>query len=98
MSSRIKNPNNQIARIIYLSELDTMKKILNLAEFKFDRRTKEYQYFKSQIMDNFYNNLNKLFKELEQLNLIQKSTCKHSVRGGYKACLCGGSGYINKEK
>ncbi len=85
----------QIARDIYLSSLDTMKKVLDLMSFKIDRRTKDFQYARSQIMDITYNNLNKLFRKLEQKGLIKKSKCRHSVRGGYKNCLCGGSGYCN---
>ena len=92
------NKTNQIARNIYLSSLDTMKKILDLASFKFDKRTSEYKYFKSQIMDATYNNLTKLFEILKKEGLIQKSDCGHSVRGGYKDCQCGGSGWINKDK
>ena len=90
--------NNQIAKNIYLSALDTMKKILDLISFKMDKRTNDFKYAKSRIMDITYNNLNKLFKDLEKEGLIQKSKCEHSVRGGYKTCPCGGSGFCNIEK
>jgi len=87
----------QVAKNIYLQTLDTMKKVLDLIGFKMDKRTADFKYAKSQVMDYFYNNLNKLFKKLEQEGLIKKSNCGHSVRGGYKNCSCGGSGYTNSK-
>lgn len=90
--------NKQIARNIYLSTLDTAKKVLDLLGFKLDKRTKDFSYARSQVFDYFYNNLKKLFIQLEKDGLIQKSKCGHSVRGGYKACSCGGSGFVNVEK
>ncbi len=85
----------QLAKNIYLEELSIMKKILDLAEFKFDKRTKEYKYFKSQIMDATYNGLKKLFKKLEEEKISKKCPCGTNVRKGYKKCSCGGSGYVN---
>ncbi len=88
----------QLPKSIYLEQLGVMKQILNLAEFKFDKRTKEYLYFKSQVMDNFYNGLKKLFKKLTEEKMIEKCKCGTNVRHGYKQCLCGGSGFINKQE
>ena len=85
----------QIAREIYLKAMETMKKTLDLIEFKFDCRTKEFKYFKSEIMENTYNNLRKLFKYLEDAKIIEKCPKSHNLRQGYKPCSCGGSGYIN---
>ena len=73
-----------------------MKKILDLASFKFDKRTSEFKYFKSQIMDATYNGLKKLFAKLEQEKIIKKCSCGANVRKGYKKCECGGSGYCNE--
>ena len=88
----------QLARAIYLGQLAIMKKILDLAEFKFDKRTKEYKYFKSQIMDATYNGLKKLFEKLEQEKIVKKCSCGTNPRKGYRNCQCGGSGWINHEK
>ena len=88
----------QLPKSIYLEQLGVMKQILNLAEFKFDKRTKEYLYFKSQVMDNFYNGLKNLFKKLEEEKIIEKCKCGNNVRHGYKQCSCGGSGFINKQE
>jgi len=85
----------QLAREIYLKNLDIMKKTLDLLSFKFDCRTKEFKYFKSQVMDFTYNNLKKLFKHLESNKIIKKCSCGTNVRRGYSSCKCGGSGYIN---
>lgn len=91
------NNKIQIARIIYLDTLDTMKRVLDLLGFKLDKRTKDFSYAKSQVMDYFYNNLKKLFRKLEQEQIIKKSDCGHKLRKGYRSCPCGGSGYINVE-
>ena len=85
----------QIAREIYLKAMETMKKTLDLIEFKFDKRTKEFKYFKSQIMENTYENLRKLFKYFEDNKMIEKCPKNHNLRQGWKNCDCGGSGYIN---
>ena len=85
----------QISREIFLKSMDTMKKTLDLIEFKFDKRTKEFKYFKSQIMNSTYDNLRKLFKFLEDNKIIEKCPHNHNLRQGFKNCSCGGSGYIN---
>ena len=87
----------QIAGTIYLEQMGVMKQILSLAEFKFDKRTKEYLYFKSQVMDNFYNGLKKLFKKLEEQKMIKRCSCNTNVRKGYRNCSCKGSGFINND-
>jgi len=87
----------QLARSIYLEQLAIMKKLLDLMAFKMDRRTKDYEYTKSQIMNYTYEGLNKLFKKLEEEKTIEKCSCGTNVRKGFRKCLCGGSGYINKE-
>jgi len=87
----------QLAKAIYLEQLTTMKKLLDLMAFKMDKRTKDFEYTKSQIMDYTYEGLNKLFKKLEEEKIITKCSCNTNVRKGYRKCLCGGSGWINKE-
>jgi len=89
----------QVARLIFLNSLSTMKKLLDLMAFKLDKRTVDYKYIKSQIMDFTYNNLLKLFKSLTDENIITKCECGHSLRKGYSSCpKCGGCGFRNKEK
>jgi len=87
----------QIAAQIYLKSMDTMKKILDLVGFRLDKKSKEFTYAKESIMDYTYNNLNKLFKDLEKTGLIKKCSCgRNSLRKGYSNCSnCHGSGYEN---
>jgi len=87
----------QIAREIFLKSLNTMKKILDLVEFKFDKRTKEFRYFRQEIMNNTYENLYKLFKTLKDNKILENCPCGAKLRQGYKVCIdCGGSGFRNK--
>ena len=88
----------QIAKETYLRSLKVMKKTLDLLSFKFDKRTTEYKYAKSQVMDYFFDELRKTFKYLADLGIIEKCPCGTNVRRGYKNCICGGSGYVNKKK
>lgn len=85
----------QIARNIFLTNLDTMKKILSLLEFKMGKKSNEYLYAKQQIMSFFYDNLKKQFKQLEAEKIIKRCPNKCNLKQGYSDCLCGGSGYIN---
>ena len=85
----------QIGRLIFLECLDNMKKILDLIAFKTDEKSKEYQYYKKEIMNNTYKSLKKIFKELEKDKITEKCPKNCSLRKGYSKCLCGGSGWIN---
>lgn len=87
----------QLARCLYLDQLETMKKLLDLVGFKFDRRTAEFKYLKSQIMDYIYGGLKKQFQKLENEGIIQPCKCGTNVRKGYSKCICGGSGFCNAE-
>jgi len=89
----------QIAKQIFLMTLTIMKSTLSLLEFKLGKTTEDYIYAKKQVMDSTYNNLKKLFKQLQEENIIEKCSCKANLRKGYKPCdLCGGSGFCNKNK
>ena len=88
----------EIAREIFLSALDTMKKDLDLLEFGMDMKPEKFKYVKNQIMNNVYSNLKKLFKQLENSKLITECECKHSLRNGYSKCPnCSGCGFKNFE-
>ena len=67
--------NLQIAREIYLKQLDTMKKVLDLIAFKMDKRTNDFKYARSQVMNYTYENLKKLFKHLIDEKIIEKCEC-----------------------
>lgn len=88
----------QITKQIFLKQLEIMKKVLNLAEFKLGKG-EDFDFFREQIMDYFYNNLYKLFKTLETNKIVERCDCKSSMRKGYQDCeKCAGSGYKNREK
>ena len=89
--------NIEIAKTIFLLNLDIMKKQLDLMAFKFGKNSEEFIYLKKQIMDYHYNAILKLFKDLEKEKKIKRCHCKASVRSGYSKCECGGSGYLNNE-
>lgn len=91
-------PKIQIAKQIFLSNLQTMKSTLNLIAFKVDKKSEIYTYYKQEIMSYTYRNLKKLFKQLEENNIIQRCECKANLKQGYKTCpSCGGSGFCNKK-
>ncbi len=87
----------QIAGIIFLASLSSMKKTLDLLEFKLGKDSSEFKYMKKNIMDNTYRSLQKLFKQLTEAKMIKKCLCGTSLRTGFKKCDCKGSGYINLE-
>ena len=84
-----------IARTIYLTQLNILKKILDLLEFKFGKDSETFKFLKKQIFDAFYLDTIKLFKNLEQKRLIKRCPKQCSIRQGYTDCECSGSGYIN---
>ncbi len=91
--------NLQITRLIFEMTRTIMKSTLSLLEFKLGKKTEDYIYAKKQIMDITYNGLKKLFKQLQEVDIIEKCSCGANLRKGYKACdLCGGSGFCNKNK
>jgi len=78
-----------------------MKFTLDLEEQKYPERGRQddrYKFFKKQLMSNTYENLRALFKNLEELNLIQETSYPEDVKDGYKPTSSGGSGYMNTEQ
>jgi len=87
----------QLAKIIFLSSLSMMKKILDLIAFKVDIKSADYKYYKKEIMNYVYTGLKKLFDQLSDEKIIIKCECKSKIRQGYKPCsLCNGAGFKNK--
>jgi len=85
----------QIAKEIFLKSLNIMKKTLDLGEVLFDMRTKQFKYFRAQVMEITYTDLKKLFKYFSDEKILKKCPEKCNLRKGYSKCLCGGSGFIN---
>ena len=85
-----------LAEKIFLSQLDIMKSILDLGEYKFGTDKAAYKYFKKSVMDNFYSKLQKFFIELEKENILKRCACKSNMRNGYTDCkACHGAGYVD---
>jgi len=83
-----------IAEQLFLTSLNIMKSVLDLAEFKFGKDSEDFKYFKKQIMNVTYSNLQETFRKLELDNEIEKCECKANLRHGYTDCKnCHGSGY-----
>lgn len=88
----------QIAKAIFHKNLSIMKKILDLGEFKLGKKSDDFKYYKKQVMDFFYKDLKKLFKQFEDEKILKRCVKKCSLRKGYSDCECGGSGYINEKQ
>ena len=89
----------QIAREIFLNNLQTMKSILDLIAFKVDKKSEIYLFYKKEIMSYTYNNLKSLFRKMVEEKISEKCFCGANLKQGYKKCpLCGGCGFCNKKK
>ena len=86
-----------IAKEIYLSHLSTIKRILDLIEFKEGKDSEKFKYLKKQLFDYFYSDIRKLFTKLESEKIIKRCPKNCSMRHGYTKCECFGSGFINFE-
>jgi hypothetical protein len=89
--------NSEVLKEIFWLCLGIMKNILSLAEFKLGKNTDDYKYFKKEVMDYFYNGLNKFYENLVKKSILKKCVCGAKLRHGYSPCKdCGGSGYTVK--
>ena len=81
----------------YLVTLDIMKRYLDLAEFKFDKKSNEFKFMKKQIMNIVYGSLKVFYQMLVKKDLAERCSCKANLRQGYTKCeFCSGCGYIEK--
>ncbi len=92
--------DTELARAIYLKTLTTMKFTLDMEEQKYPERGRnddKYRFFKKHLMRETYDNLRKLFENLDSLGLIQPTDYNEDVKDGYKSSPSGGSGYVNTD-
>lgn len=88
----------QLAKLIFLTVLSILKKVLDLLSFKIGKESEDYKYMREQIFDYFYRQTKNLFKQLETNKILKRCSCSANLRKGYQDCEnCGGSGYINFE-
>ena len=93
----MKKKNSELAKTIFLNNLSTTKKLLDLLEFKLGKESGEFKYLKKEVFNYAYEGLKKIFKQLESEKIITRCPNKCSLRKGYSDCKynCGGSGWIN---
>ena len=91
----MKKKNSELAKTIFLNNLSTTKKLLDLLEFKLGKESSEFKYLKKEVFNYAYEGLKKIFKQLESEKIIKKCPNKCNLRQGFKKCECGGSGYLN---
>ena len=91
--------DGQLAKSIYLRNMEAMKQVLDLGEFKLGGRDAiDYKYFKRVVMDQFYVPMVDIFMALAKKGILSKCGCGTTVRRGYKDCsLCSGAGFCNSD-
>ena len=88
----------QICKTIFLTNLSITKKILDLLQYKFGKESDDFKYLRKSMFDYVYDSLKKLFKQLEDNEIVEKCSCDNKIRNGYSPCLeCAGCGYRNKK-
>lgn len=89
----------QIAKYLYWKHKQSMKEILRMGEFKYgSRKSDGYKHYRKKVMETFYSQLNQIFGLYEEIGLIQRCGCGHTLdsRDGYQPCQnCAGCGYRN---
>lgn len=92
--------DKEIAKKIYHSALKTMKFTLEMEEYGYKdqgRNDPRYKHFKKMLMQETYDNLRKLFSELEELDIICKTEDEEDLKQGWRDSASGGSSFINTE-
>lgn len=93
----------QIAGSIFIEAMTSLKNLLKQAEDRYDGNTESqgYKWYKSFVMDQVYQMLEKQLSMLEKDSLVKECGCGASVknRNGWKPCVrCNGSGYTNTDE
>ena len=88
---------DMITGTIYQETLGAMKRILDLGEFKIgDSNSKDFAYFKREVMDSTYTSLLNMFRQMEEDGLVKECPhCNSDLRKGWRSCACRGSGFIS---
>jgi hypothetical protein len=87
-----------IAKGIFEMNLDIMKRILSLGEFKFGKDTDQFKFYKQETMNAVYEGTKKFFLKGVKEDAFEPCSCGASLRHGWDKCEhCGGSGFKDKE-
>jgi len=99
MNDREIDEKDAITGTVYQETLSAMKRILDLGEFKIGAsNSRDFAFFKREVMDSIYSSLKNIFKELETDGLVQECPyCSADLRKGWKPCVCRGSGYVSAQ-
>jgi hypothetical protein len=83
--------------LIYEESISSMKKILDLGQFKIGaKNSPEFTYFKKEVMDSYYNCMRNVFEDLRDQGIVEDCQfCNTDLRKGWKPCPCRGSGYTS---
>ena len=97
MSDDLKD-KDPITGVVYEEMLGSMKKVLDLGQFKIGAsNSKEFAYFKSEVMNSYYNGLRNVFDTMMEEDLVSLcDSCSSDLRKGWKNCKCRGCGYMSK--
>lgn len=96
MNNNEKEGGFQFAQNTFNRRREHMKDLLDLVSVICNKEN--YPYYKRQIMDFFYSDLEEDFELLTDLGLLQKCECGASLRHGWTECpYCSGAGYRQRE-
>lgn len=99
MNERDIDVKDPVTGTVYQETLSAMKRILDLGEFKIGAaNSKDFAFFKREVMDSIYSSLRNAFKEMEREGVVRECPyCNSDLRKGWEPCTCRGSGYISCE-
>jgi hypothetical protein len=93
-----KQKESQFAQNSFNRRREHMKELLDLIAIKADKKSSDYKFYKSKIMDFFYTDLEDDFRELAEDEFLEECECRSSLRNGWNECpYCSGAGYKNSE-
>ena len=97
---QIHHDRDELTGLIYEESINSMKKILDLGQFKIGaKNSPEFTYFKKEVMDSYYNAMRNIYEDLKDQGVVQDCVyCDTDLRKGWKPCSCRGSGYISVDE
>lgn len=87
----------QFAQNSFNRRREHMKDLLDMVKVICDNDN--FSYYKRQIMEFFYSDMEEDFQMLVDTGVLQKCECRASLRHGWTECpYCSGAGYRQAEK
>jgi len=92
MANKKKNGDYQFAQNSFNRRREHMKDLLDMVAVICNKDS--FSYYKRQIMDFTYSDLEADFEMLSDLGVLEKCECNASLRQGWSECAyCSGAGY-----